>query len=111
MYNLLKHIAESIPGIWGNKKYELVLGLNNTFFFEEKKSGEVIDGFYLILQLPQNRYYTLRLTELNGTTHDYDIIDVIIFHTLIISHNGKRINLKNIPPDEYEGETFNPANN
>jgi len=111
MDNALKHILESISGIWGNREYELVLGLNNVFTFEEKKSGEIIDGFYLILQIPQNRYYTLRLTELNGITHDYDIVDVIIFHTLIISREGKRISLKNVPPDEYEGEIFNPANN
>jgi hypothetical protein len=111
MDNLLKRIVESISGIWGNSKYELVLGLNNVFTFEEKKSGEIIDGFYLILQIPQNPYYTLRLTELNGLSHDYDIIDVIIFHTLIISLEGKTINLKNIPPDEYDGEVFNPADN
>jgi len=111
MDELLKHIVESISGIWGNSKYELVLGLNNVFTFEEKKSGEIIDGFYLILQIPHNRYCTLRLTELNGTTHDYEIIDVIIFHTLIISREGKRINLKNVPPDEYEGEIFNPSDN
>jgi len=111
MNDVLKHIVESISGIWGNSEYELVLGLDNVFTFEEKKSGEIIDGFYLILQIPQHRYYTLRLTELNGTTHDYDIIDVIIFDTLIISREGKRINFKNIPPDEYDGEIFNPADN
>lgn len=111
MNDILNHIVESIPGIWGNKKYELILGLNNSFTFEDKKSGEIIDGFYLILQIPQNRYYTLRLTELNGTSHDYDIIDVIIFDTLIISRKGERINFKNIPPDEYDGEIFNPADN
>lgn len=111
MEDLLKHIVESIPGIWVNKKYELTLGLNNVFTFEEKKSGEIIDGFYLIVKIPQNRFYTLRLTELNGTTHDYDIIDVIIFHTLIISHDGKKIDLKNMSPDEYEGDIFNPADN
>jgi hypothetical protein len=111
MDNLLNHISESISGIWGNKEYEIVLGLNNTFFFEEKESGKIINGTYSIIQLPQNRYATLRLTELNGTTHDYDIIDVIIFHTLIISHEGEKIHLENVPPDEYEGEIFNPADN
>lgn len=111
MDDLLKHIVERISGIWANSKYELALGLNNVFTFEEKKSGEIIDGFYLILQIPQNSYYTLRLTELNGNSHDYDIIDVIIFDTLIISREGERINLKNVPPEEYEGEIFNPADN
>ncbi len=111
MNDILKHITESISGIWENNKYELVLGLNNVFTFEEKKSGEIIDGFYLILQIPKNRYHTLRLTELNGINHDYDIIDVIIFDTLTISQEGKRINLKNVHPDEYDGEIFNPADN
>lgn len=46
MSDILKHIAESIPGIWANNKYELVIGLNNVFTFEERESGEMIDGFY-----------------------------------------------------------------
>ena len=111
MNDLLKHIVESISGIWGNRKYELVLGLNNVFTFEEKKSGEILDGYYLILQIPENIHPTLRLTELNGISHDYDIIDVIIFHSLIISYKGKRIDLKHVTAEEHYGKVYDPANN
>ncbi len=111
MSDILTHIRESIPGIWDSGNFKLVLSLDNTFFLETKETEDIIDGFYLILQIPKNRYYTLRLTEINGTTHDYDIIDVIVFDTLIISRNGERLHFTNVPPDEYEGEIFNPANN
>lgn len=111
MSNKLNHIVESISGIWANSKYELLLGLNNTFTFEEKKSEEIIDGYYMILQIPGNSYYTLRLTELNGDFHDYDIIDAISFEMLIISKDGERINFKNVPARDYDGESFKPSDN
>lgn len=110
MFNL-QHIAENISGIWGNKKFELHLGLNYVFVFEEKESGEIMDGFYQILQIPKYEYPTLRLTELNGTIHDYLINDLLCFETLTISREGKKIHFKNVPPDEYDGEVINPANN
>ncbi|MEI9943985.1 MAG: hypothetical protein WDN26_07145 [Chitinophagaceae bacterium] len=111
MDNLLNEIDENISGIWANQKYELLLGLNNVFTFEEKESGEIIDGTYSIILDTKDGYITLRLTELNGINHDYIIIEVSAFKTLIISNKRERINLKNVPPDEYEGETFNTANN
>lgn len=107
----LKYIAESISGIWGNKKFELHLGLNYVFTFEEKESGEIMDGFYQILHIPKDSYPTLRLTELNGTIHDYLIKEFFSFETLTISCKGKTIKFKNIPPDEYDGEVINPADN
>jgi hypothetical protein len=111
MDNLLKEIEDNISGIWANDKYQLLLGLNNVFTFEEKQSGEIIDGFYSIILDTKDGYIVLRLTELNGTTHDYIIIEVSAFKTLIISNEGERINLSNVPPEEYDGETFNPADN
>lgn len=111
MKYLLKEIAENITGIWANNKYELLLGLNNVFTFEEKKSGEIIDGTYSIIQPTTNPYPTLRLTELNGKTHDYVINELSVFETLTVSHEGKKIHFKNVPPDDYEGEIINPLNN
>ena len=111
MDNLLTELKENISGVWANNRYELLLGLNNVFTFEEKESEEIIDGTYSIILDNKDGYIILRLTELNGINHDYIIIEVSAFKTLIISNKGERINLKNVPPDEYEGETFNPANN
>ena len=111
MDNLLNEIEENISGIWANQKYELLLGLNNTFTFEEKESEEIIDGTYSITLDTKDGYIILRLTELNGINHDYTIIEVSAFKTLIISHKGERIHLKNVPPDEYNGEILNPADN
>jgi hypothetical protein len=107
---LIKQISENISGIWVNQKYELLLGLNNVFAFEEK-SGDIIDGTYSIIQPAEGQYPTLRLTEPNGMNHDYVITELTVFETLTISHEGERIHLKNLPPDEYEGEVINPANN
>jgi len=104
-------IAENIPGIWASKEYELLLGLNNVFTLEEKKSGEIIDGFFSIIQPANNPLPILRLTELNGTNHDYIIHELFVFEKLIISNRGKKIHFKNVPPDEYDGEIINPANN
>lgn len=110
MDNLLNEIKENISGIWANNKYVLILGLDNVFTFEEKESEEVIDGTYSIV-LDNDGYIVLRLTEQNRISHDYIIIEVSAFKTLIISNKGERINLNNVPPDEYAGETFDPANN
>src|SRR5688500_19034054 len=104
MKYLLKEITDNISGIWANKKYELILGLNNVFTFEERKSGEIIDGTYSIIQPTEDHYPTLRLTELNGMNHDYVINELTVFETLTISHEGERIHFKNVPPDEYDGE-------
>jgi len=111
MKNLLKEISENISGIWGNKKYELILGLNNTFTFEDRTSGEIIDGTYSIIEHSETHYPTLRLSELTGTQHDYVINELTVFESLNISHAGNKIQLKNIPPDEYDGEIINPSNN
>jgi hypothetical protein len=111
MRNLLKEINENISGIWGNKKYELILGLNNVFTFEERESGEILDGTYSIIQLSENLYPTLRLTELNGIKHDYVINELTVFESLIISHEGDKLHFKNISPSEYDGEIINPSNN
>jgi len=107
----LEHLAEDISGIWGNNKYELTLGLNKVFVFEEKKSGDIIDGTFSVIKITENEYPTLRLTEFDGKSHDYKINDLSVFETLTISHEGEIIHFKNIPPDEYKGEVFNPLNN
>lgn len=111
MKNLLKEIAENISGIWANKNYELILGLNKTFTFEERKSEEIIDGTYSIIQPDENPYLILRLTELNGKNHDYVINELTVFQSLTISLGEQKIQFKNVPPDEYDGEVFNPSNN
>lgn len=111
MDNLLNEIKENISGIWANSKYELILGLNNTFTFEEKESGEIMDGTYSIALDKKDGYILLRLTELNGITHDYIIIEILAFKTLVISNKGEKIILKNVPLDEYDGEIFDPSNN
>lgn len=111
MENLLKQIADNISGIWVSQKYELILGLNNLFTFEEKESEEIKDGTYSIIKDSKNHYATLRLTELDGMNHDYVINELTVFETLTISHEGEKIHFTNVSPDEYEGEVFNPANN
>jgi len=111
MADLLKQIEENISGIWVTTNYELVLGINNTFFFEQKETSDVIDGTYSVIKHSKDSYPTLRLTELNGTNHDYVINELSVFEILTISHEGETIHFKNVPPDEYDGEIINPANN
>jgi len=99
----LKQIAENISGIWVNKKYDLLLGLppHNTFTFADN-TGEGINGEYFIIQPSEDHFPTLRLIDSEGMNHDYVINELIIFDTLIISHEGEIIHFKNVPPDEYE---------
>lgn len=110
----LENLEEDLSGIWDSDKYELHLGLNKVFVFEVKESEnseDIIDGFYAVFKHPKNEYPTLRLTELDGTIHDYSINELSFFETLTISQEGETIHFKNIPPDEYKGEKFNPADN
>lgn len=110
----LENLEEDLSGIWDSDKYELHLGLNKVFVFEIKDSEnpeDIIDGFYSVFKNPKNKYPTLRLTEHDGTIHDYLINDLLVFEFLIISNEKETIHFKNIPPDEYEGEIINPANN
>ncbi|MCU0321318.1 MAG: hypothetical protein MUE72_02815 [Chitinophagaceae bacterium] len=109
--NLLKQTADNISGIWANKKYELILGLNNVFTFEEKESREIKDGTYSVIQDSKYHYPVLKLTELNGINHYYVINELTIFETLTISNEVEIIHFKNVSPDEYDGDIFDPANN
>jgi hypothetical protein len=117
MDDLIKEIEENISGIWGNSQYELILGLppQNVFSLIVKKGTEAewkyLDGDYFIVLPSESPYLTLRLVELTGIVHDYVINEIIAFDTLIISQNGEKIHFKNIPPDEYDGEVFNPSDN
>lgn len=111
MDSLLKEVEENISGIWDSNKYELHLGVNGVFFFEEKESEEIIDGTFSIVQDAKDGYIILRLTELDGIKHDCILIELAAFQSLIISYKGERIHFKNVPPDEYKEEVFNPANN
>lgn len=105
MDNILKEVEENISGIWENDRYELVFGLDFSFFFNDKKNDLAIDdGKYSIVV--ENGLIVLRLNQ-----KDYVLIELSAFKSLTISDEGEEIHLKNTLPDEYDGEVFNPANN
>lgn len=100
MDNLIKEIAENIPGLWQNEKYELALSLQpvNTFFFTYKE-GETISGKYSIEKPSEHHYIILRLFEEDGAIYDYVINELSVFDSLIISHEGEKIHLTNRIPE------------
>lgn len=105
MNQLIQEVEENISGIWENDRYELALGLDSSFFFNDKKNDVAIDdGKYSIVV--KNGLIVLRLNK-----KDYVLIELSAFNSLIISDEGEEIHFKNTPPDEYDGEVFNPADN
>jgi uncharacterized linocin/CFP29 family protein len=104
MDKLLKEIAENIPGIWVNHKYELVLSLSpqNVFSFIDKtqKSETEISGEYTIVYQSESHFPLLRVTESTGLYEDFVINELSAFGKLIITHEGEEIELKNQPPEE-----------
>ncbi len=102
--NLLIQIRENISGIWVNDKYDLLLGLppSNTFTFGDGNEF-AMGGDYYIIQPNNSPYITLRLVDSDdGLTRDYIIIELKAFDTLVISHEGEVLHLKNVSPDEYQ---------
>lgn len=106
MNELLKQIAENIPGIWKNEEYELILSLPpyNTFTFTHKTRGSVenIKGKYIVSLNDVSHFPILRLkwmVESVQQNQDYVINELSAFGNLTITNEGEEIQLTNWLPE------------